>query len=285
MLPLSRSILFPYRTALSPALYQNQRVFFFLLFGLFPAALYWLAPTAPVQSIAWMLGVYFAVIWGVVLAALIQPPQISGVRVFQCVVFTIAIGIPMLLFLQQVPPFRFLYAGLQRPSLILQLIGFIFGVGLLEELCKIAPVYLFCGRRQVLDPRTSAFYGAVSGLGFAIAEGANYSLMYATGLAQGDMGFGSYLSITTVRFISLPLIHAIWAAMVGYFLGVATHSRRQRGAIVGCGVAIAAILHGLYDTFAGSIVGLALLAFSILLLLAYLRDRDRTVALVEQADR
>lgn len=99
-------------------------------------------------------------------------------------------------------------------------------MGVLEELCKALPVYLFLSRTGKLkEPLTSAFYGAMSGLGFAIAEGTSYSVTYALGLVEGELGFGSYVLINTIRFITLPLNHAIWACITGYFVGLAAINR------------------------------------------------------------
>ena len=85
-------------------------------------------------------------------------------------------GIPLLLFIQKVPPFSLLYGATKLPNILGQLVGFVLGVGLLEEICKGIPVYLFLFKQgKLTEPLPPAFYGAMSGLGFAIAEGAHYS--------------------------------------------------------------------------------------------------------------
>ena len=50
------------------------------------------------------------------------------------------------------------------------------------------------------------------------------------------------------------------------------------------GIAIAAILHGLYDTFAGGTMGLIILAFAILLFVVYLRRSQQMMADMHQAE-
>jgi protease PrsW len=155
----------------------------------------------------------------------------------------------------------------------------------LEEACKALPVYFLLLRRHRLsDPHTAAFYGAMSGLGFAIAEGAAYSIRYAFGLTAGNLGFGSYVAANTIRFVSLPLFHAVLAGIVGYFMGLAMINPSRQGLIVGLGLAIAATLHGLYNTFAGGIPGPLIIGLTILLFFNYLRRSQVMVAEMRQAE-
>jgi len=276
---------FPYRDVMSLGLYQNNLVKILLFFGLFPLVVDLVTPDkADLQQTAWMLGIYYASIWGVVLYSLIKPPQFSWRDTLKCVLFTAFVGIPMLLFFQQVPPFSAFYAVVGA-GMIPRMIGFVLGVGVLEELCKALSVYLFLLRPGKLkDPLTSAFYGATSGLGFAIAEGATYSLLYRMSLTRGDLDFGSYVIANTIRFVSLPLFHAILAGIVGYFMGLAAINPSRRNAIIFIGVAIAAALHGFYNTFAGNILGLLIIGFSILLFVSYIRRSKHMVEEMHKAE-
>ena len=277
---------FPYKQVFDPDLYKSNLVRILLCFGLFP----WIisafaASDSNLRDIAWILGIYYAFIWGIVLHNLIKPDQFSLKLAIQCVLFTAFVGIPLLLFIQQVPPFSLLYTATESSNIIGQLLGFILGVGVLEEICKGIPVYLFLLEQDKLDePLSPAFYGAMSGLGFAIAEGAHYSLIYASNVFGGNLGLTSHVLLTTVRFISLPLIHAIWAGIVGYFIGLAAINPSRKNPIIFIGVAIAAILHGVYDVFANSIIGLGILAFSILLFVTYLRRSQEMVDEMQQAE-
>jgi protease PrsW len=286
------SAVVPYREAFSPSLYSHGMVKLLLFFSLFPLAVGLLADqtglAVGLKQTAWILGIYYASIWGVVLQNLIRPVQFSWSDTFKCIVFTLFVGIPLLLFFQQVPPFSLLYAATDW-GLIPQLIGFVLGVGVLEELTKALPVYLLLLRSGKLsDPLTAAFYGTMSGLGFAISEGVVYSARYALGLvvgiAEGEADFGGYVLANTIRLVSLPLFHAIWAGIVGYFMGLAAINPARKTAIIFIGVAIAAVLHGLYNTFAGGLLGLAVMAFSILLFVAYLRRSQKMVDEMQQAE-
>ena len=280
------SSIVPYKEVFSKQLYRSNTVKLLLCFGLFPWAIgFFASSNTSLEDIAWILGIYYAFIWGIVLHNLIKPPQFDLKEVFRCVGFTTFIGIPLLLLLLTVPPFNLLYSVTASPNAIARLFGFVFGVGALEELCKALPVYLFMLRSHKLkEPLSSAFYGAMSGLGFAIAEGAQYTLIYAYNLAQGNTNLTGHILMTTVRFISLPLIHAIWAGIAGYFLGLAAINPSRQKAIVFIGITIAAVLHGVYNTFSSSLIGLAVLAFSILLFVTYLRRSKEMVGEMQQAE-
>lgn len=274
----------PYRDVFSAELYRNHTVRLLLFLGLFPLVVNLFAEQTSLAQTAWLLGIYYASIWGVVLYNLIRPPQFSWGNTLKCTLFTTFIGIPTLLLFQRVPPFNTLYDAVNG-GLAVRLLGFVLGVGLLEELCKALPVYLLLLRPGKLsNPQTSAFYGAMSGLGFAIAEGAAYSLRYAFGLSRGEIGLGSFVAANTIRFVSLPLFHAILAGIVGYFMGLAAINPSRQGAILVIGIAIASLLHGFYNTFAGGIVGPFIIGFSIVLFVSYLRRSKQMVDEMHEAE-
>jgi protease PrsW len=278
--------LLPYREVFSLELYQHYAVKLLLFLGLFPLIVNLVSEQVSVAQTAWLLGIYYACIWGVVLHDLIKPAQFSWGNTVKCVLFTAFIGIPILLLFQRVPPFSALYQAISNGGVVARLLGFIFGVGVLEELCKALPIYLLLLRSGKLsDPRTAAFYGSMSGLGFAIAEGAAYSLRYAFGFSQGQLGLGSFVAANTIRFVSLPLFHAILAGIVGYFIGLAAINPSRQGALIFVGLAIAAVLHGLYNTFAGNFAGLFIIAFTILLFVTYLRRSRQMEEEMQRAER
>jgi protease PrsW len=286
--PSSRMLRFstivPYGEILHFPLYRSPTVRLLLFFGLFPLIVDLLPNRTNVQQTAWLLGIYYACIWGVLLFDLIKPTQFAWSDTLKCILFTVMVGVPLLLFFQRVPLFRVFYDA-TRGNLLSRLLGFVVGVGVLEELGKALPVYLFLARSNKLsDPQTAAFYGAMSGLGFAIAEGAAYSLRYALNLAQGDINLGSYVLASTIRFVSLPLFHAILAGISGYFIGLAVINPSRQVAMISTGIAITALLHGFYNTFAGGWLGLVTIAFSILLFVAYLRRSKQMMLEVQHAE-
>ncbi|MBW4515184.1 MAG: PrsW family intramembrane metalloprotease [Timaviella obliquedivisa GSE-PSE-MK23-08B] len=275
----------PYQDVFNPELYQSPNIRLLLFFVLFPLVVNLVSEKATLTQTTWLLGIYYASILGVVLHHLIQPPQFSWSNTLKCLLFTAFIGIPILLVFQRIPPFTELYE-VSKLGFVHRLLGSIFGVGLLEEVCKALPVYFLLLRQQKLsDPHSAAFYGSMSGLGFAIAEGAAYSIRYAFGLTAGNLGFGSYVAANTIRFVSLPLFHAVLAGIVGYFMGLAAINRSRQGIILTLGIAIAATLHGIYNTVAGGISGPLIIGFSILLFFTYLRRNPQMVEEMRQAER
>jgi protease PrsW len=277
--------IFPYQDIFSVDLYRHYAVKLLLFLGLFPLIVNLVAEQVSVAQTAWLLGIYYACIWAVVLHDLIKPAHFSWGNTVKCILFTAFIGIPILLLFQKAPPFNTFYQAINQGNLGGRLLGFVFGVGVLEETCKALPIYFLLLRQGKLsDPHTAAFYGAMSGLGFAIAEGAAYSLRYAFGFSQGHLGLGSFVAANTIRFVSLPLFHAILAGLVGYFMGLAAVNPSRQGAIIFMGLAIAAVLHGLYNTFAGSLAGLVIIAFTILLFVAYLRRSRQMVEEMQRAE-
>jgi protease PrsW len=274
----------PCREVFRPELYQSSNMRLLLFFVLFPLVVNLVSEKATLTQTTWLLGIYYASILGVVLHHLIQPPQFSWSDTLKCLLFTAFIGIPILLVFQRIPPFSELYEA-SKLGFVQRLLGSIFGVGLLEEVCKALPVYLMLRQQRLTDPHSAAFYGAMSGLGFAIAEGAAYSIRYAFGLTAGNLGFGSYVAANTIRFVSLPLFHAVLAGIVGYFMGLAAVNPSRRGIILTLGIAIAATLHGIYNTFAGGIPGPLIIGFSILLFFTYLRRNPQMVEEMERAER
>lgn len=280
--------IFPYKDVLNPDLYRSNLVRLLLFFGLFPWAISYFASAsaASLKDIAWILGIYYAMVWGIVLYNLIKPSQFSRKLTLQCVFFTAFIGIPLLFVVQKVPPFSLLYGAIDSSNLLFNLVGYILGVGFLEEICKGLPIYLFLlNPGKLKEPLTPAFYGAMSGLGFAIAEGVNYSLIYANSFSIGNIGITNHILFTTVRFISLPLIHATWAGIVGYFMGLAAINPSRKNPIIFIGVSISAILHGVYNTFSSNLIGLLVLAFSILLLVTYLRSSKKMILEMKDFER
>lgn len=279
------STIFPYQDVFSKELYRTHTVRLLLFLGIFPLVVNLFAEQASLAQTAWLLGIYYACIWGVVLYQIIRPAHFSWSNTLKCTLFTTFIGIPLLLFFQRVPPFNTLYDAVNG-GILARLIGFVLGVGVLEELCKALPVYLLLVRpRRLRDPQTAAFYGAMSGLGFAIAEGAAYSLRYAFGLSRGEIGLGSYVAANTIRFVSLPLFHAILAGIVGYFMGLGVINVSRQGGLLFIGIVIAAVLHGSYNTFAGGILGPFIIGFTIVLFVSYLRRSEEMAEAMEQAER
>ena len=88
--------------------------------------------------------------------------------------------------------------------------GFTFGVGLIEEGCKIAPLFFLLLHKKSISWRTAVLWGLASGVGFGVNEG----ILYSENLYNGITPSMHYV----VRFVSCVALHAIWSASAGMSL-------------------------------------------------------------------
>lgn len=129
----------------------------------------------------------------------------------------------------------------------LSFMGFTCGVGLCEELCKALPVVLFLRKNPNCGWRGACVVGLASGVGFGVSEGITYSADSYNGIAEGMM--------YVVRFASCVALHAIWAGAVALvmnrnqdYVGDGGFDWGDSGNFILHYLAIAMVLHGLYDT-------------------------------------
>jgi RsiW-degrading membrane proteinase PrsW (M82 family) len=238
--------------------------------------------TSELKSSAWALGLYFAVIWGFILNRVIKPKHIERQIIFSTFAFTALIGITLIPIIKELPVISQLYAVKRSQDVGLQLLGYVFGVGIVEESIKALPLYFwFLIQKKPTTPRESAFAGVLSGLAFGIAEAVGYSIKYTNDQAAGVLTPGVFLIAQFVRMISLPLLHALWAGIVGYFIGLAAHFPGKQTSIVMLGLFSMAAVHGMYDTFSGSWFGFLLCVVSLVLFVMYVRSAE---AITEQLE-
>lgn len=130
-------------------------------------------------------------------------------------------------------------------NFFLSALGFTFGVGLCEELCKALPLLWHYRTRARLDWRGACLWGFLSGVGFGISE----AIMYA-GHYNGTQGTEIYL----VRFLSCVGLHGIWASAAGIFIykhqDLLQKARTWYSLFFNSValVCVPMVLHGFYDT-------------------------------------
>jgi RsiW-degrading membrane proteinase PrsW (M82 family) len=142
--------------------------------------------------------------------------------------------------------FSYRAANDPNSNFFLSLMGFTFGVGLCEEICKALPVIFIYHRPNGQSWRGAYLWGLASGAGFGLAE----AVLYAGGFYNGIQGAGIYF----VRNISCVALHALWTGSAA----ITIHQRQRwfqeemrwydwivRAIAV---VAVPMVLHGLYDT-------------------------------------
>ena len=231
------------------------------------------------------------------------------------------VGIPVLFIWQELPIIRHIYSGTGNDAFLVRMFAFILGVGICEEVCKALPL-IFFGRSKpaLLTPHNAIYLGIMSGLGFALAEVVQYSISYWQNSAQvsamlvtecldqsrnlyGSINaqsfadklhsampflveyYGKTIIAQIVRFMSLPLLHAAWAGVVGYFIGLSLLKKKAQWVFIAVGVGLMAILHGLYDVFSNNLIGFGLALFSILILMSYLFEEETITAKVSLAEQ
>ena len=211
------------------------------------------------------VSLYFATIWGLFFAYFFRTRQISkskAVSTFfltQLGVFIIFSGLNELNF----------FYGFTSAPFPLSILGYILGIGLTEEFAKMIPLLVLERRaREPQLPQTMVFYGLMAGIAFGVFEGVQYQ---TTINIKADYTTAFVLNIA--RLTSLPFLHAVWAGICGYFVGMAGLYPQYRKSLYVLALAIPATLHGLYDLFAGSfyLISLVIAFLSVFLLMAYLR--------------
>ena len=145
--------------------------------------------------------------------------------------------------------------------------GYIFGVGVPEEACKALILFYIARRGAAQAPQAMLFYGLMAGLGFGIYEGVDYQM-------ERNLRFSHFASeyylLNMLRLTTLPFLHAIWTGIAGYFIGFAhLYPQRKRGLLI-VAIGLPALLHGFYDTFSTSVLGLFFALLSVFALYLYL---------------
>ncbi|MVN85305.1 PrsW family intramembrane metalloprotease [Deinococcus sp. HMF7620] len=273
-------VLFPVRRWLGDQPWRMRWVQALLFFALFPLSLTHLwGIDAEIQDAAWAIGTYFALLWGYVLWAIVQPGQLKRRNLFLITVFTAIVGVFLVLTLQKLPFISALYSATEWNFSPARLVGFVAGVGLVEEAVKLLPVFWLAVKwREIRTPREAAFYAGISGLAFGVAEAVAYSIHYTDtntfGMTFGLVGSGNYVVSEFLRLITLPFLHCVFSGIAGYYLGLSLLAPQRRTALLLLGVGVTALLHGLYDFFAGGWLGLGVAGVAIVTFVAYLRSAE-----------
>jgi RsiW-degrading membrane proteinase PrsW (M82 family) len=254
--------LLPLQTWATDAGWRQGRAALFLLMALTPFAL--LQATSEdtdVQRAAIGFAVYFAVLWLIAIRELVQPEPLGWLVLAKISAFTAVAGIAIAIAIEEQ-----LGASTDDPF------ASIFTVGLPEEAAKgLAIVFFLRVGRGRWAPRTYLYAGAVSGLAFGAAEAVTYTVAYASVLDLDDGG----LVVTLWRLLCGGLFHACMAGIVAFFIGLGAWYRDIRYHLIGFGLLVAGVLHGLYNYLADGWGGAALAALTVFTFVGYVRTGDR----------
>ena len=271
--------LVPIRSWLTdPALRQWPRLLV-AVYALVPVILLVLLQnTTNLETLGWVYCLYIAPLWALVFWWLIRPGPIgwlqlgfAGIIVAAEYVLIPALTIPW-------------EHGLAPSNTSHNLIQYIYGIGLAEELTKALPililsVFLLKVRKTKLDVRMWMFLATLSGLYFGVYEASKvYVPLDIVTIAKGGaIGIPEFVE----RVFLDGFQHALWAGVAGFFIGLGTNYRRQRFLLWTMGLAIPAILHGLNDWSLSGVFGsdlwiwILIQAFSVFLFLGYASSAHR----------
>ncbi|WP_031532892.1 MULTISPECIES: PrsW family glutamic-type intramembrane protease [unclassified Bacteroides] len=262
---IGSELIFPKTSLFSRQFISDQRFLILALVGLLPMVIMQI----PFGGflIFYEVSLYFSIIWGLFFYASFNTPQVrlkTTLLVFflsQAFVFIAwdLFGLPNL------NPF-YLFVDTFFP---VNIIGYTLGVGLTEELVKLIPLLVILKKaKEPLVPQTLVYYGLMSGIAFGVYEGVQYQM---TVNAEQEYDVSFFLNIA--RLTSLPFLHACWCGIAGYFLSFSCLYPKYRWGLRVLALAIPAIIHGLYDSFANfPIIPLVIVFFGLMLLTIYLKQ-------------
>ena len=166
---------------------HDKRLLYLSMFGLAPAFL--IRFTFSSWLTFYAIALYFSIIWAIFFFYIFKTNQVKTrqtVVLFFLTQFTAFV----LVNIQSLPIFHQLYVFTESKNIIIRLIGFVFGVGILEETIKALPLlYILYKARQPLIPQTMVYYGLMSGIGFGVLEGVLYQTTTNTTLGYNDAFF------------------------------------------------------------------------------------------------
>ncbi len=292
--------LMPFGRIFSKEILKNDFVRIVIFFSIVPFLILGLFPEkgsstllAEIALCAW--GTYFCLLWACVFGLFAKPRRQVWSKGVVCAMVTVGVGLPLLFYVQRkMPLISELYLNvlseesqdLLRKEPVKVLLSYVFGVGLCEEFFKIIPLLLI-SKREKMSQTEFMFIGMLSGFGFAIAENVQYSHIFSMhplsirASSEAELinnlmlSYSSSLSGQLLRYLSLPILHAAWSGVLGWFVAASRLYYERRWRIFLAGLLMVAVLHGVYDflcSFPHWHMGLA--AAAIVVLCAYMKHTE-----------
>ena len=128
----------------------------------------------------------------------------------------------------------------------------VIGIALVEEFFKylVLTKYIY-PKDDFNEPMDGIVYGVTVSMGFAFVENLAYIYLY-----HPESGF----QVALIRMVSAIPAHALMGVVMGYYVGKAKFSSNEKSMLLK-GLLSAIILHGLYDYFLMSEMGIGIFAF------------------------
>ena len=210
------------------------------------------ASSSNLAAPGWAYSLYIAPLWAIAFWLLIRPGQVTRQEVL--------IGAGAIVFsLIWIRIVTVNINGLMGPpGKPLSFFGAI-GVGLNEEITKALPILLAAllllkFRSVKLDVRMWMFLGTMVGLAFGVTEQAGYTLQDIQAITSAQANSEAIVEVLAFaeRVFVDGFQHALWAGVSAFFIGIAVNYPRRRFQLIAFGIAVPAVLHGLYDWSAGA---------------------------------
>lgn len=267
---IGRELIFPQSAFQHKSWLNDKRLLLLAIVGLAPLTLLLIglvelfADTFP-YAVFYLVALYFSAIWGLFFFYFFKTPQVNSKTALA--IFFISQAAVFLIFnfgLNYINPFYWIGSD---SGFLLQIVFFVFAVGLTEEFTKAIPVWIIAARsKEPLIPQTLVFYGLMSGIAFGVFEGVEYQMG-----RNADLDYTLSFFMNIARLTSLPFLHAIWCGIAGYFSAFAMLYPKYRKSLYFLAIAVPALLHGLYDTFSDGLIGLIISFTGVILLMTYLK--------------
>jgi len=136
---------------------------------------------------------------------------------------------------------------LNLPSALTSLLYWFIGVAFVEEFFKYLVV-----RSKVLnnpefdEPVDAMLYMIIAALGFAAIENIFYLIPNGPPLPFFKI-ISQTITTSSIRFLGAVFLHALCSGVVGYFLALSFFKPKKHNRLIILGLAIATLLHGLFN--------------------------------------
>lgn len=233
------------------------------------------------------LAIWSGLLWALLLYRLFAHRQVPVGWAIGTLFFTAFVGVPLLQAYLDLPV-NIISPLTNVDFLPLQLVGYIVGVGVREELFKAIPLLVLIKLTpRMKNPLVGIVLGMMSGVGFAGAENVVYvftNLNRAVGVVQQTgqlIHLVGPIYTNVVRMAMTPLFHGCLSGIFGYFISLSAANPGQRWPLLVAGWGTAAVIHGIFDTFVArsALLGVLVEAAAVFLLMTYiLKARGLTAA-------
>jgi len=224
------------------------------------------------------LAIWSGVLWAMLLHRLFAERDLPLRWGLGTLLFTMFVGFPLLELYVWLPP-NVTGWFLRSHHLGLRFTGFSLGVGLREELFKALPLLVLAlVSTRMRNPVNGIVLGMMSGVGFAVAENVFFvfqTLDSALAAVQ-ETGALGYLVVpiynNVVRMAMTPFLHGCFSGIFGYFIARTAAEPARGGFLFAQGLALAATVHGFYDSVVSvsPLLGVTVEGAAFFLLMRYL---------------